>query len=115
MHSRRTQTLNRQAGARKVRFVIVRWHDSLICPTTHSDKTLPALCKYIHQELLPTLDEEDDTDIANVTTTALPFSAVEKAIEEVLTRNNYWYRRVICRENASSSLRLALGDTGRAH
>ena len=57
--------------------------------TNHSDKTLPALSKHIHQELLPTLDEEDDTDITNVTTTALPFSTVEKAIEEVLTRNNY--------------------------
>lgn len=67
----------------------VRWHDPLTRRSTRSDKTLPALCKHIHQELLPTLDEEDDTDITIATTTALPLSAVEKAIEQVLTRNNY--------------------------
>jgi chromatin assembly factor 1 subunit A len=54
-----------------------------------SDKTLPALTKHIHQELLPTIDEDEDADIASATTAALPPSLVEKAIEDVLVRNNY--------------------------
>lgn len=57
----------------------------LIC----SDKTLSGLTKHIHQELLPTIDEDDDANITSAITSALPPSLVEKAIEEVLIRNNY--------------------------
>lgn len=67
----------------------MRWHGLLTSPPICSDKTLSALTKHIHQELLPTIDEDEDADIASATTAALPPSLVEKAIEDVLVRNNY--------------------------
>jgi len=47
------------------------------------------LSKHIHHELLPTLDDEDDKDLAASTAAALPLSLVEKVIDEVLVRKNY--------------------------
>jgi chromatin assembly factor 1 subunit A len=55
---------------------------------SHSDKTLAMLTKHIHHELLPTLDEEDESLVSAVAL-ALPLSTVEEAIKAVLTRNNY--------------------------
>lgn len=55
----------------------------------YSDKTLSALAKHIHHELLPTLDEDEDQNIASATSAALPISAVERVIQDVLVRNNY--------------------------
>ncbi|KAF9476322.1 hypothetical protein BDN70DRAFT_882568 [Pholiota conissans] len=65
-------------------------HKPVIAKLAHeSDKTLSALTKHIHQELLPTIDEDEDASIASAITTALPASVVETVIEEVLVRNNY--------------------------
>lgn len=55
-----------------------------------SDKTLAQLSKHIHQELLPTLDEDDDNmETSSLTHAALPLTLVEDAIKAVLIRNNY--------------------------
>ena len=55
-----------------------------------SDKSLAQLSKHIHQELLPTLDEDDDSrDTSSLTHAALPLALVENAIKAVLIRNNY--------------------------
>ena len=62
----------------------------LFSATVFSDKSLAQLSKHIHQELLPTLDEEDDNvDTSSLTHAALPLSLVENAIKAVLIRNNY--------------------------
>ncbi len=53
-----------------------------------SDKTLPALSKYVHHELLPAQDE-DDEDACNIVNAALPIALVEGAILTVCRRNNY--------------------------
>jgi chromatin assembly factor 1 subunit A len=58
--------------------------------TVLSDKSLSQLSKHIHQELLPTLDEDDDNvDTSSLTHAALPLTLVENAIKAVLIRNNY--------------------------
>lgn len=54
-----------------------------------SDKTLTVLGKHIHHELLPTIDEDKDKDVASATSAALPLNLVECAIQDVLVRNNY--------------------------
>ncbi|KDR81817.1 hypothetical protein GALMADRAFT_240043 [Galerina marginata CBS 339.88] len=65
-------------------------HKPLIAKLAHeSDKTLTALGKHIHRELLPTLDEDEDKDIASASSAALPLNLVENAILDVLVRNNY--------------------------
>ena len=62
----------------------------LFSATVFSDRSLAQLSKHIHQELLPTLDEEDDNvDTSSLTHAALPLSLVENAIKAVLIRNNY--------------------------
>ncbi|KAF8162912.1 hypothetical protein B0H34DRAFT_299811 [Crassisporium funariophilum] len=64
-------------------------HKPLIAKLAHeSDKSLITLSKHIHQELLPTLDEDDDKNTPTVTA-ALPLNIVENAIKAVLIRNNY--------------------------
>lgn len=55
----------------------------------YSDKTLTTLAKHIHHELLPTLDEDEDQNVASATSAALPVSTVERVIQDVLVRNNY--------------------------
>ncbi|PPQ75499.1 hypothetical protein CVT24_013356, partial [Panaeolus cyanescens] len=65
-------------------------HMPVIAKLAHeSDKTLTSLSKYIHQELLPTVDEDDDSGAAIATQAALPVATVENAIKAVLVRNNY--------------------------
>lgn len=55
-----------------------------------SDKSLAQLSKHIHQELLPTLDEDDDNkNTSSLTHAALPLTLVENVIKGVLIRNNY--------------------------
>lgn len=54
-----------------------------------SDKSLAQLSKHIHQELLPTLDEDDNKDTSSLTQAALSLTLVENAIKAVLIRNNY--------------------------
>ncbi|PPQ77583.1 hypothetical protein CVT25_011375 [Psilocybe cyanescens] len=62
----------------------------LIAKLAHeSDKTLTVLGKHIHHELLPTIDEDKDKDVASATSAALPLNLVECAIQDVLVRNNY--------------------------
>ncbi|KAF8911145.1 hypothetical protein CPB84DRAFT_1812600 [Gymnopilus junonius] len=62
----------------------------LIAKLAHeSEKTLTALGKHIHHELLPTVDDDEDKDIASATSDALPLNLVENAIQEILVRNNY--------------------------
>ncbi|KAF8968365.1 hypothetical protein BDZ97DRAFT_431832 [Flammula alnicola] len=62
----------------------------LIAKLAHeSEKTLSALSKHIHQELLPTLDEDEDKAVTSATSAVLPLNVVERAIEDVLIRNNY--------------------------
>ncbi|KAF9533495.1 hypothetical protein CPB83DRAFT_880065 [Crepidotus variabilis] len=61
----------------------------LIAKLAHeSDKTLPALVKHIHHELLPTVDDDDEQSSV-VAIAALPVMVVEDVIKAVLTRNNY--------------------------
>ncbi|CAA7265402.1 unnamed protein product [Cyclocybe aegerita] len=65
-------------------------HRPLIAKLAHeSDKTLSALTKHIHQELLPTIDDEDDESLASAISGALPMNVVENAIKNILIRNNY--------------------------
>ena len=47
------------------------------------------MSKHIHQELLPTFDEDDDKTTTSLTLAALPLTLVENAIRAVLIRNNY--------------------------
>ncbi|TFK64073.1 hypothetical protein BDN72DRAFT_286329 [Pluteus cervinus] len=62
----------------------------LIAKLAHeSDKILTALTKYIHHELMPTQDDDEQDDGNSPAATMLPFSIVETAIKEVVTRNNY--------------------------
>ncbi|KAJ3508632.1 hypothetical protein NLJ89_g5647 [Agrocybe chaxingu] len=64
-------------------------HRPLIAKLAHeSDKTLSALSKHIHQELLPTIDDEDESSASTISG-ALPINIVENAIKNILTRNNY--------------------------
>ncbi|KAF8892571.1 hypothetical protein BD779DRAFT_1670257 [Infundibulicybe gibba] len=63
-------------------------HRPLIAKLAHeSDKTLAALSKHIRQELLPTQDEDNNSDIAFKV--ALPLDAVEAAIKLTVDRRNY--------------------------
>ena len=58
--------------------------------TIISDRSLAQLSKHIHQELLPTLDEDNDNkDTSSLTHAALPLILVENAIKALLVRNNY--------------------------
>lgn len=52
-----------------------------------SEKTLQALTKHIHRELLPVNDEDDSG--ARTTTPILSLEAVEVAINSIAARNNY--------------------------
>ncbi|KAF9821680.1 hypothetical protein IEO21_00526 [Rhodonia placenta] len=64
-------------------------HKPLIAKLVHeSDKTLQALVKHVHKELLPA-HEDDDEDASETITLALTPEAVEKAIQSVAIRNNY--------------------------
>ncbi|KAF9466308.1 hypothetical protein BDZ94DRAFT_1319571 [Collybia nuda] len=64
-------------------------HKPLIAKLAHeSDKTLTALSKHIHHELLPAQDEDDDYHQGS-TSTVLPLGVVEAAINTILQRNNY--------------------------
>ncbi|PPQ68491.1 hypothetical protein CVT26_003430 [Gymnopilus dilepis] len=65
-------------------------HKPLIAKLAHeSDKTLTALAKHIHHELLPSLDDDEDQEATSAVAEALPLNLVESAIQEVLVRNNY--------------------------
>ncbi|KAH9484042.1 Chromatin assembly factor 1 subunit A [Psilocybe cubensis] len=58
----------------------------LIAKLAHeSDKTLNALAKYVHQELLPAAHDA----VAPATSAVLPVHLIECAIQEIMTRNNY--------------------------
>ncbi|THU99389.1 hypothetical protein K435DRAFT_827736 [Dendrothele bispora CBS 962.96] len=62
----------------------------LIAKLAHeSDKTLPALSKHIHSQLLPNDDDEDGRTVSAAASTALPASVIESAVQRVLDRNNY--------------------------
>lgn len=50
---------------------------------------MTALGKHVHHELLPTIDDDDDKDLASATSEALPLNLVESTIQEILVRNNY--------------------------
>ncbi|EMD38595.1 hypothetical protein CERSUDRAFT_94126 [Gelatoporia subvermispora B] len=64
-------------------------HKPLIAKYVHdSDKTLPALTKHIHHELLP-LEDEEDEEASTLASKALPQHVVENAIKSVANRNNY--------------------------
>ncbi|KIK06499.1 hypothetical protein K443DRAFT_674158 [Laccaria amethystina LaAM-08-1] len=70
--------------------VIPDEHQPLIAKLAHeSDKTLGALAKHIHHELLPTQDEDEEIQKASSATLALPLKVVESAIKLILLRNNY--------------------------
>lgn len=47
------------------------------------------LAKHVHHELLPTVDEDEDKDVASATSAVLPVNLVERAIQEIMVRNNY--------------------------
>ena len=57
----------------------------------YSDKSLAILAKHIKTELLPTQNEDEDTNDGRTAdiSTSLPLLAVESAIKSVLERNNY--------------------------
>lgn len=55
----------------------------------NSDKTLAALTKHIHHELMPMQDDEEQEDGNSPAATMLPYSLVETAIKDAVTRNNY--------------------------
>ena len=57
----------------------------------YSDKSLAILAKHIKTELLPTQNEDEDTNDSRTAdiSTSLPLLAVESAIKSVLERNNY--------------------------
>ncbi|PIL23817.1 hypothetical protein GSI_13568 [Ganoderma sinense ZZ0214-1] len=62
-------------------------HKPVFAKLVHeSDKTLPALSKHIQQELLPTMDEDEEED---GTPTILPLETVEHTIKSVAKRINY--------------------------
>ncbi|KAJ3989993.1 chromatin assembly factor 1 subunit A-domain-containing protein [Lentinula detonsa] len=64
-------------------------HKPLIAKLAHeSDKTLSALAKHIHSQLLPSEDDEDEND-ASSRALLLPTSIIEDAIQTVAQRNNY--------------------------
>ncbi|KAF8655980.1 hypothetical protein AX16_002840 [Volvariella volvacea WC 439] len=64
-------------------------HKPLIAKLAHeSDKTLTALTKHIHHELLP-LQDDEEVDGNSPASAILPFTIVENAIKEVMSRNNY--------------------------
>ncbi|KAJ3839465.1 chromatin assembly factor 1 subunit A-domain-containing protein [Lentinula raphanica] len=64
-------------------------YQPLIAKLVHeSDKTLPALAKHIHSQLLPS-DEDDDENDASSVALLLPSSIIEDAIQAVAQRNNY--------------------------
>ena len=53
-----------------------------------SDKSLTALAKYIHHELLPAQDEDEDA-LVSAASVAFPLLVVETAIKSVVNRTNY--------------------------
>lgn len=53
-----------------------------------SEKTLHALSKHVHRELLPAQDE-DDEEASNAGITALTINVVEASIKEIADRNDY--------------------------
>lgn len=58
-------------------------------PNQHcSDKTLSALAKHLHSQLLPP-DDDGDEDDAHSRALLLPSSVIEVAIQTVAQRNNY--------------------------
>ncbi|KAF5365726.1 hypothetical protein D9758_003132 [Tetrapyrgos nigripes] len=62
----------------------------LIAKLAHeSDKTLTALSKYLHSQLLPSEDDEDEQTTSAAASAALPLSTIETAVQAVLDRNNY--------------------------
>ncbi|KAK7466897.1 hypothetical protein VKT23_003961 [Stygiomarasmius scandens] len=64
-------------------------HKPLIAKLAHeSDKTLSALSKYIHAQLLPN-DEDEDKSTSAAASAFLPVSAIESAVQAVLDRVNY--------------------------
>ncbi|KAJ4001415.1 chromatin assembly factor 1 subunit A-domain-containing protein [Lentinula boryana] len=68
-------------------------HKPLIAKLAHesqhcSDKTLSALTKHIHSQLLPSEDDEDEND-ASSRALLLSTSIIEDAIQTVAQRNNY--------------------------
>lgn len=70
--------------------VIPDEHQPLIAKLAHeSDKTLGALAKHIHHELLPTQDEDEEIQKVSSANVALPLKVVESAIKLILSRNNY--------------------------
>ncbi|KIK59679.1 hypothetical protein GYMLUDRAFT_44116 [Collybiopsis luxurians FD-317 M1] len=65
-------------------------HKPLIAKLVHeSDKTLTALAKRIHTQLLPTDDDADTEGDASSSALLLPTSIIETVIQEVAVRNNY--------------------------
>ncbi|TBU32249.1 hypothetical protein BD311DRAFT_714705 [Dichomitus squalens] len=62
-------------------------HKPVIAKLVHeSDKTLQALARHIQQELLPTMDEDEEEDATHA---VLPLATVEDAIKSVARRVNY--------------------------
>jgi hypothetical protein len=64
------------------------------CPNTmalnfvHSDKTLSALAKQLHKQLVPTNDDLGSADVSAISA-ILPVSILEGAIRELAERHNY--------------------------
>lgn len=56
--------------------------------TSASDKSLQGLAKYIHYELLPEQDE-DDEEACKAVSRALSVGAIENVISSVCSRNDY--------------------------
>lgn len=54
----------------------------------HSDKTIVALAKHVHNQLIAAQDE-DDEDAVQASMTALPIQVLDRAIKSVADRVNY--------------------------
>jgi chromatin assembly factor 1 subunit A len=55
-----------------------------------SDKTLSALVKHVHRELLPTQEDGEDGDASSSSaSSALSLNVVEAAIKAIVARHNY--------------------------
>lgn len=84
--TRRTQTRNCETRPREVRAFRILPTSRPSSSFSRSDKTLSALSKHIQQELLPTMDEDEEE---YRTPTILPLEVVEHAVKSVAKRVNY--------------------------